>query len=337
LTLYDERQASSGACLFYFMRRNFLTPWAVFFFLSFSACFCFGQGATKSDPTQETQHALDLVKAGRCKEALPLLRKATVRTAVVPKELKKQAGFAGVRCAIDNVNPDTATEFLRGLSRDFPRDPDVLFLSVHTYSDLSNLAAQQLATIAPDSSQAHELNAEALEMQGKWDQAEKEYRAVLQKDPHAQRIHFLIGRLMLSRPNPPPDMAEQAKQEFLKELEVDPNNAGAEYVLGEIARQAQQWDEAVQRFTRASKLDAGFGDAYLGLGSSLISQKKFGDAVAPLETAVKLEPANPAAHYNLAIAYSRSGRKQESDKEFAIHRQMVQKGEPVGGPMPDAQ
>lgn len=321
---------------FLFMRRNCLTTWPLFFFLSFSAYLCFGQKAAKPDPTQETQRALDLAKIGRCKEALPLLRKATARAAQTPKELKKQAGFVGVRCAMGDTNPDAATEFLRGLSRDFPRDPDVLFLSVHTYSDLSNLAAQQLATSAPDSPQAHELNAEALEMQGKWNEAEKEYRAVLQKDPHAPRIHFLIGRLMLSRPNPPPDMAEQAKQEFLKELEIDPDNAGAEYVLGEIARQAQEWDEAVRRFTRASKLDTGFGDAYLGLGSSLISQKKFGEAVTPLEMAVKLEPANPAAHYNLAIAYTRSGRKQDGEKEFAIHRQMVQKNEPAGT-APDAQ
>lgn len=315
------------------MRKIFLIAGCLFFF---SACFSQTSGPVKSDPTREAQRGLGLAKTGRCKDALPLLRKVTAHTSQTSKDLKKQAGFAGVRCAMGDANADTATEFLRGLSRDFPRDPEVLFLSVHTYSDLSNLAAQQLATSAPDSTQAHELNAEALEMQGKWNEAEKEYRTILQKDPHAQGIHFLVGRLMLSKPNPPPDMAEQAKQEFQKELEIDPNNAGAEYVLGEIARQAQQWDEAVQRFTRASKLDSGFGDAYLGLGSSLISQKKFGEAVAPLETAVKLEPANPAAHYNLAIAYSRSGRKQEGDKEFAIHRQMVQKGEPAGA-APDSQ
>jgi len=314
------------------MRKVSKTAWPLVIVFSFSTCFCFGQasGATKPDAAQETERTLDLARNGHCREALPLLRKSTARTAPIPKELKKQAGFAGVRCAMGEANPDTATEFLRALSRDFPRDPDVLFLSVHTYSDLSNQAAQQLATSAPDSAQAHELNAEALEMQGKWNESEKEYRTILQKDPHAPRIHFLLGRLMLSKPNPPPDMAEQARQEFQKELEIDPNNAGAEYVLGEIARQAQQWDEAIRRFTRASKLDAGFGDAYLGLGSSLISQKKFAEAVTPLETAVKLEPANPAAHYNLAVAYTRSGRKQDGEKEFAIHRQMVQKSEPAG-------
>jgi len=136
------------------------------------------------------------------------------------------------------VNPDTATEFLRGLARDFPRDPEVLYLSVHTYSDLSTRAAQELATRAPNSVQAHELNAEALEMQGKWDEAEKEYQAALRQDPRSPGIHFRLGRLILSKSNPAPDMAEQAKRELKQELEIDPNNAGAEYVLGELARQA---------------------------------------------------------------------------------------------------
>ena len=52
----------------------------------------------------------------------------------------------------------------------------------------------------------------------------------------------------------------------------------------------------------------------------------------PLETAVKLEPQNPAAHYNLAMAYARSGRKEAADKEFALHREMMQKS---GGPGAD--
>jgi Flp pilus assembly protein TadD len=41
---------------------------------------------------------------------------------------------------------------------------------------------------------------------------------------------------------------------------------------------------------------------------------------------VKLEPENPAPHYLLAIAYSRTGRKEDGDKQFAIQRQLTQKG-----------
>jgi Flp pilus assembly protein TadD len=82
----------------------------------------------------------------------------------------------------------------------------------------------------------------------------------------------------------------------------------------------------VNHFSRAAKLDPQFGDAFLGLGESLIATKKFAEAVPPLETAAKLEPANPTAHFQLATAYRRVGRKVEADKEFAIHRQMTQNG-----------
>lgn len=223
---------------------------------------------------------------------------------------------------------DAADDFLRMLNREFSNDPEVLYATIHTYSDLATHASQELAIKAPNSPQAHELNAESLEMQGKWDQASKEYQKVLQENPLLPGIHFKVGRLLLSAPNPPNDVADQAKKEFQQELEIDPSNAGAEYVLGELAREAQQWDDAVKHFRRAAKLDSSFGDAYLGWGVALVSTKKFSEAVPPLEVAVKLEPENPAAHYNLAIAYTRTGRKQEGDKEFAIHRDMVQKNPP---------
>ena len=137
---------------------------------------------------------------------------------------------------------------------------------------------------------------------------------------------------MLSKPDPAPTVAEDAKKEFERELKIDPNNAGAEYVLGELARQAQQLDVAIQHFSRATQLDAGFGDAFLGLGASLLSARRFAEAIPPLETAVKLEPQNPGAHYNLAMAFSRAGRKQDADREFAVHRQMTQKSAPGDGP-----
>jgi Tfp pilus assembly protein PilF len=137
---------------------------------------------------------------------------------------------------------------------------------------------------------------------------------------------------MLSTPNPAPELAEQAKREFEQELQIDPTNAGAEYVLGELARQSQQWDEAVKHFSRASRLDPQFGEAFFGLGASLVSEKQFVDAIAPLETAVKLEPRNPDAHYSLAMAYTRAGRKQDGEREFAIHKQIIG----AGGDAPQA-
>jgi tetratricopeptide (TPR) repeat protein len=279
------------------------------------------------DSTQSLRKGLDLAKAGRCHEALPLLRKSS--GPIEDKSLKRDAGLAGVRCGLFANQPESVTEFLRALNRDFPRDPEVLYVSVHAYSDLSTRAAQELARFAPSSYPAHELNAESLELQGKWDDAAKEYEGILKQNPDLPGIHFRIGRLLLSKPNPPADVGVQARKEFEQELKIDPSNAEAEYVLGELARQDQQWDDAVKHFGRASQLDAGFGDAFLGLGASLIATKKFSEAVPALEAAVKLQPTNPVAHYNLATAYSRTGKKAEADKEFAIHRQMTQKEPPA--------
>jgi tetratricopeptide (TPR) repeat protein len=180
---------------------------------------------------------------------------------------------------------------------------------------------------APNSAEAHKLNAEALEAQGKWDDAEKEYKSLLRQNPQIVGIHFLLGRLLLSKPDPGPTAAEEAKKEFQQELVVDPTNAGAEYVLGELAREESQWPEAIKHFSRATELDAGFGDAFLGLGSALLSAKQFAEAIPPLQSAVKLEPRNPGAHYNLATALTRAGRREEAEKEFEIHRKMTQKGD----------
>ncbi len=108
-----------------------------------------------ADFASSAQRALNLAQSGDCKEALPLLKQAMPRAG--DKELKRSVGFAGVRCAMFADQPDVAEDFLRFLNREFPHDPDVLYLSVHTYSDLSSRAAAELATTAPKSPQGLEL------------------------------------------------------------------------------------------------------------------------------------------------------------------------------------
>jgi tetratricopeptide (TPR) repeat protein len=276
---------------------------------------------TAPDASSVARSAVKLAERGHCSEALPSLNKG-IQT-LKDRELRRTTALAGVRCAMTLHQSDAALKFLSVLSREFPTDPDVLYVAVHAYSDLSTLASQELARGAPDSYQAHELLAESFESQGKWDDAEKEYRAILKQNPNLPGIHFRLGRALLSKPNPGSAVANDAKQEFLQELQIDPNNAGAEYVLGELARQSQDWDQAVSHFSRAAKLDPQFGEAFLGLGMSLLAEKRYTDALAPLETVVKLQPGNPDGHYNLAMAYTRAGRKEEGEREFAIHRNLI--------------
>ena len=275
-------------------------------------------------PSMTTEKAIDLAQQGRCKEALPALKRGLSGPGAA--DMKKQAGIMGLRCALGIDDRESAAEFLRQLQKNFPKDPDVLFVVVHGYSDLSSRAAQDLGRFAPESTAAHKLNAEALEMQGKWDEAQREYEEIIQQHPDAAGIHYLLGRSLLSRPDADAKAAERAKQEFSKELEIDPRNAGAAYVLGELAEKEENWDEAIARFSQAAKLDSGFAEAYLGWGSSLVTVKRYQDAIPPLQTAERLAPWNPTVHYDLGTALSRTGHKEEADKEFAIHRNLTAKG-----------
>ncbi len=78
----------------------------------------------------------------------------------------------------------------------------MLFVVVHAYSDLSTRTAQDLARTAPDSIPAHELNAEALEMQGNWDEAQHEYEVMIEKEPNTPGLHFLLGQPFFPDPIP---------------------------------------------------------------------------------------------------------------------------------------
>src|SRR5205823_4115723 len=120
---------------------------------------------------------LSLAESGKCPDALTHFKKINTRS--LTDDLKKRVGAAGVRCAMLLNQQDDAIEFLRALRRDFPRDPEVQFLSVHVFSDLSIRASQDLLFTNPGSYQVHQLNAEVLETQGRWDDALSEYRAVL--------------------------------------------------------------------------------------------------------------------------------------------------------------
>src|ERR1700686_709618 len=96
----------------------------------------FGQ-AKKPGPARNVtsgQRAIKLAKTGHCEEAVPALKRAFQR--IADKAVKRTAAFAGVRCAMLLNQMDAAVDFLRLLSHEFPDDPEVLSLSVHTFSDL---------------------------------------------------------------------------------------------------------------------------------------------------------------------------------------------------------
>ncbi len=274
------------------------------------------------DPATAAQKALKLVQLGRCKEALPILKRVTSR--LTDKDLRYHASMGLARCAMAREDMPAAVGALTQLRAEFPEEPEVLFVTVHYFSHLAMRASQELAAKAPNSFQARRLEAEAYESQGKWDEAAGLYRGILRQNPSEPEVHYRLGQVLLSKAGES-GSTDEAVAEFRKELEIEPNNSAAEFVLGELARRAGNWDEAAQHFSRASKVDVEFAEAYLALGMTLTSAAKFAEAVAPLEKYVKMQPDDPLGHYQLALAYGRTGNREAAAREMALQKETAAK------------
>jgi tetratricopeptide (TPR) repeat protein len=275
-----------------------------------------------ADFTADAHKGIQFASSGQCDEALPLLRKSVSR--IADRQLTYDAAMAMAQCGMSTDQEDAAVDALLLLRRDFPHDPKVLYTTTHFYSELAMRSAHELVAVAPHSAEVQELNAEAFESQGKLDEAEKAYRQILEQYPQQPGIHYRIGRIILDEPQTETS-AQEARKEFEAELKIDPTAASAEFMLGDLDRQSQEWSDAIEHFGRAAQLDTGFSEAFLGLGISLNAAGKHADAVAPLEKYVKMEPSDPAGHYQLAIAYARTGRMQDANREIALQHEAEKK------------
>lgn len=268
------------------------------------------------------ERGVQLALEGRCPEAMPLLKQAL--NDVSDPDLKRKAGKGGVRCSmLMNLESDAA-DFLNYLEREFPRDPDILLLAVHVHTDLARLNSEALLKLAPGSREVIQLNAENFEKRGDLKSAIAEYRVLLQRAPEMPGIHYRIGGLLLALPATAANAAE-ARKEFEAELKVFPQNAGAEYSLGELARQQDALPQAIGHYTRATQFAPDFAEAYYGLGRCLLDSGKSSDALKPLQTSERLQPENPNVHFALATAYQRLGRKEDAAHEFALQKSTAEK------------
>src|SRR5579872_5009488 len=118
---------------------SFLGKAAVFFALAgfYSAPIVSAQ-TSKAVPTSRVplspEKAISLAKQGHCRESISALKHAMATT--VALESRKEAGVLGVRCSLAVDDRDSTDEFIRLLNKQFPKDPDVMFVIVHAYSDI---------------------------------------------------------------------------------------------------------------------------------------------------------------------------------------------------------
>lgn len=136
----------------------------------------------------------------------------------------------------------------------------------------------------------------------------------------APNVHYFLGTLL----NYEGKKAEGEK-EFRREIEIAPQNTAALLELARMDLEGNQLDEAGNFARQAVDLEPKNADAHHVLGRVLLATDKLPESVKELETAKQLAPDGATIRSHLAMAYSRSGRKDEAKAEMAAFTVLKEK------------
>lgn len=98
--------------------------------------------------------------------------------------------------------------------------------------------------------------------------------------------------------------------------EAKPGNASVLYDLGVAYEKKDMAEDAQKQYQAAIAANPQLGDAYLALGNSLLSSKKFDAASDALKKATELMPESYPAFYNLGVSYSNGGKYPEAEGAY---------------------
>ena len=146
--------------------------------------------------------------------------------------------------------------------------------------------------------------------------------AAAQVAPQEPNVHFGLGYLRWRL-----RQYDDAKTEFENELAVDPSHAQAMAYLGDIEMKRNNPEKALVLLKKAVVIRNDIRIAYLDMGAILAQQDHHQDAIAALQYAEKLDPAQPDAHLRLGRLYQATGKAAAAQKEFAKLRQLHQKAD----------
>ncbi|RZB34890.1 MAG: protein O-GlcNAc transferase [Desulfobacteraceae bacterium Eth-SRB1] len=107
-----------------------------------------------------------------------------------------------------------------------------------------------------------------------------------------------------------------AKRAFLSISRKNPLNTDALYNLGIIAKDRQNYDEAIDYYEKVISINPAYVNACFGLGGIFIDQARYDEANEKFQKVVSLSPNYANAWYNLGIIAATQGRRDEAIKYY---------------------
>jgi tetratricopeptide (TPR) repeat protein len=130
--------------------------------------------------------------------------------------------------------------------------------------------------------------------------------------PESPRLHFMLGELYRLK-----WQEEQAAAEYQKVLDVQPENVAARISLADAYNRSTRYNEAISELRGVLAVDGQQPDANYLMGSILVNQHQFTQALPYLETALKgSTPKAPLIHALISRVLAARGKTAEAVSEL---------------------
>lgn len=216
-------------------------------------------------------------------------------------ELGKDAeAAANLEQTLDRALDDPAVLYGLGLSYLRLRRPELKGVIEH------------LAALPAGVAASHLLQGQAYLGRFEYERALTELETAAKLNPNLPRLQYSLGIAYYSA-----HRNKEAIAAFEAELRQRPRDFSTLYYLAYIHEAEGNVEAAKQRLDAALQLEPQSAEANLLLGKILVKQGRVAEAVIPFEKAVASDPNDSLKHWQLARAYRQLGRQKEADREFA--------------------
>jgi tetratricopeptide (TPR) repeat protein len=168
------------------------------------------------------------------------------------------------------------------------------------------------------SAQAHFYAGQGFGLTEDYERAVKEFRNAAVLDPQMRQAHYNAGQSLIRL-----NQLAGAEKEFRLELQINPSDESSKYHLAySLLERKTGIDEALSLLREAISTRYDYADARYQLGKAMIEKSELNEAIYQLETAANIEPKKDYIHYQLSIAYRRSSRMADADRELKLYSEL---------------
>lgn len=165
---------------------------------------------------------------------------------------------------------------------------------------------------------------------GDYERAVKEFHAVSALAPNTPKANFFAGQSLIRL-----NRFDEAEKAFERELAINPADEVSKYHLAlTLIERKIRTDEAIKLLNEAIDVRPDYADAHYQLGKIYLEKGETAKAVEQLEAASNSDANKDYIHYQLSIAYRKSARKDDADRELKLYRQLKSANRKIENPTP---